>query len=61
MYGLLEVEDEGKVKEMLDAICGNIESRIPPSRKGQGNRNGSTYEIIPGSGVSYAVDDCIVD
>lgn len=61
IYGLLEVEDEGKVKEMLDAICGNIESKIPPSRKGQGNRNGSTYEIMPGSDVSYAVDDYIVD
>lgn len=60
IYGLLEVEDEGKVKEMLDAICGNIESKIPPSREGQGNRNGSTYEIMPGSDVSYAVDDYIV-
>ena len=36
IYGLLEVEDAGKVKEMLDATYRNIESKFPAGQKGTG-------------------------
>lgn len=36
IYGLLEVEDADKVKEMLDATYRNIESKFPTEQKGTG-------------------------